>query len=70
MLIQELIMACRRWRAKYFSVIHAPAKCIFWVDELFKDMLFLLHGLLEERFEILVYGEGDKGNGTRNCKMV
>ena len=41
-----------------------------YLDELFKDMLFLLHGLLEERFEILVYGEGDKGNGTRNCEMV
>jgi hypothetical protein len=31
----------------------------FFLDELFKDMLFLLHGLLEERFEILIYGEGD-----------
>lgn len=30
------------------------------LDELLKDMLFLLHGLLEERFEIFVYGEGDK----------
>ena len=43
---------------------------LLFLDELFKDMLFLLHGLLEARFEILVYGEGEKGNGTRNCEMV
>jgi len=43
---------------------------LIFLDELLKDMLFLLRGLFEERFEILVYGEGDKGNGTRNGEMV
>jgi hypothetical protein len=52
-----------------FGLFHYLTFLLF-LDELFKDMLFLLHGLLEARFEILVYGEGEKGNGTRNCEMV
>ena len=33
LLIQKLLMAGIMWRAKYFSVIHAPARCIFGVDK-------------------------------------